>query len=393
MFEFNSKNTKKILLIITYAILLVFALLNIGVLGKGISFILNLLKPFIIGFCMAFIFNIPLSKIENLLYKLREKVRNNGNKKTKKVKNEKKSTLIRFISILASMFIFAGIIVLVLFLVIPEFINTIGMFKDSIPGAFNNLKTWLQEVMNNYPDIVAKISSFTPNWEELDTNITSFIKTAATGLIGVSIDVVVGIFSSVINFVMGLIFAAYMLAQKEGLIRQSKKLVRAYLKEDMANRVLRVGALVNNTFKKFFGGQFIEAILLGVLCFIGMSIFKMPYALTISVLIGVTALIPVFGAFFGTAIGAVLILAVDPMLAVWFVVFIVVLQQIDGNLIYPRIVGNSVGLPGIWVMLAVLVGGNGFGVIGMLVAVPIASVVYTLIKEYVNSKKELEKIK
>ena len=186
---------------------------------------------------------------------------------------------------------------------------------------------------------------------------------------------------------MGVIFAVYMLMQKEKLTSQLKRLVRAYLPEEKAQKLLYVGHITNDTFKKFFGGQFIEAILLGVLCFIGMTIFGMPYALTISVLVGVTALIPVFGAFFGTAIGAILILAVNPMQAFWFVVYIIVLQQIDGNFIYPKIVGDSVGLPGIWVMLAVLVGGNSLGIIGMLIGVPIASVAYKLIKEYVEKKK------
>ena len=384
MFELNSKNVKKILLIITYTVLLCFALLNLNVVFKVLGYILNLLKPFIYGFCLAFILNIPLSKFENM-FKNKKKVAKG--KAPAKPTVEKKNTKLRVAGIAFSILIFIGIIFLTLFLVIPEFINTISIFKDNIPEAFENVKEWLKTLMVNYPEITEKITSYQPDWAALESDITKIIKTAATGIIGISIDFVVGLFSGVVNLVMGFVFAIYMLMQKEGLIQQSKRVLRAYLPENKSEKVLRIGSITNDTFKKFFGGQFIEAILLGVLCFIGMKIFGMPYALTISVLVGVTALIPVFGAFFGTAIGAILILAVYPMKAVWFVVYIIVLQQIDGNLIYPKIVGDSVGLPGIWVMLAVLIGGNSLGVIGMLVGVPIASVVYKLIKEHVNKQK------
>ena len=237
------------------------------------------------------------------------------------------------LSIVISLLIFIGIIFLTLFLVIPEFINTISIFKNSIPTAFNTCKEWLENVMSNNPQVIEKINEFKPDWQQLDENVTTWIKSTATGIIGVSIDFVISFFSGVINFFMGVIFAVYMLMQKEKLVCQFKRVFRAYIPEEKCNSLFHIGQITNDTFKKFFGGQFIEAILLGILCFIGMTIFRMPYALTISVLVGVTALIPVFGAFFGTAIGAILILAVDPMQAVWFVVDIIVLQQIDGNFI------------------------------------------------------------
>lgn len=391
MFELNSKNIKKILVIITYTILLCFACIKFDIVLKALGYILNLLKPFIFGFCIAFILNIPLSKIEGMLTgkNKKGKIKKNSDKREKKVETENKKTngKLRLLSIVISLLIFIGIIFLTLFLVIPEFINTISIFKDSIPTAFNTCKEWLENVMSNNPQVIEKINEFKPDWQQLDENVTTWIKSTATGIIGVSIDFVISFFSGVINFFMGVIFAVYMLMQKEKLVCQFKRVFRAYIPEEKCNSLFHIGQITNDTFKKFFGGQFIEAILLGILCFIGMTIFRMPYALTISVLVGVTALIPVFGAFFGTAIGAILILAVDPMQAVWFVVYIIVLQQIDGNFIYPKVVGDSVGLPGIWVMLAVLVGGNSMGIIGMLIGVPIASVIYKLVKEYVNSKK------
>lgn len=392
MFELNKKNIRKILLIITYTILLCFAIIKFDVLLNVLGYILNLLKPFIFGFCIAFILNIPLSRIENSFRKKDNKKKKVSNSRAKHEelatkKQKRTNPKLRVLSIILSLLIFIGIIFLTLFLVIPEFINTISIFKDSIPSAFNTCQEWARDLMSNNPEIVEKINEFKPDWQQIYDETGTWIKSMASGIIGVSIDVIISIFSGIINFFMGIIFAVYMLMQKEKLTCQLKRVIRACMPEDKAQRLMYIGHVTNDTFKKFFGGQFVEAVLLGVLCFIGMSIFKMPYALTISVLVGVTALIPVFGAFFGTAIGAILILAVDPMQAIWFVIFIIVLQQIDGNFIYPKIVGDSVGLPGIWVMLAVLVGGNSLGIIGMLIGVPIASVVYKLIREYVQKKK------
>ena len=390
MFELNKKNIKKILLIITYTILLCFALIKFDLVLNILGYLLNLLKPFIFGFCIAFILNIPLSRIERGFKEKKKKQKSNvakAKQETTGKRTIKVSSKVRVFSIILSLLIFVGIIFLTLFLVIPEFINTISIFKDSIPSAFNTVQEWARDLMSNNQQVVEKINEFKPDWQQIYDEASVWIKSMASGLIGVSIDFIVGLFSGIINFFMGVIFAVYMLMQKEKLTSQLKRLVRAYLPEEKAQKLLYVGHITNDTFKKFFGGQFIEAILLGVLCFIGMTIFGMPYALTISVLVGVTALIPVFGAFFGTAIGAILILAVNPMQAFWFVVYIIVLQQIDGNFIYPKIVGDSVGLPGIWVMLAVLVGGNSLGILGMLIGVPIASVAYKLIKEYVEKKK------
>ena len=390
MFELNKKNIKKILLIITYTILLCFALIKFDLVLSILGYLLNLLKPFIFGFCIAFILNITLSRIERGFKEKKKKQKSNvakAKQETTVKRTIKVSSKVRVFSIILSLLIFVGIIFLTLFLVIPEFINTISIFKDSIPSAFNTVQEWARDLMSNNQQVVEKINEFKPDWQQIYDEASVWIKSMASGLIGVSIDFIVGLFSGIINFFMGVIFAVYMLMQKEKLTSQLKRLVRAYLPEEKAQKILYVGHITNDTFKKFFGGQFIEAILLGVLCFIGMTIFGMPYALTISVLVGVTALIPVFGAFFGTAIGAILILAVNPMQAFWFVVYIIVLQQIDGNFIYPKIVGDSVGLPGIWVMLAVLVGGNSLGIIGMLIGVPIASVAYKLIKEYVEKKK------
>lgn len=385
MFELNGKNVKKILFIITYAALLVFALINI----KYVGYLLNLLKPFIVGFAIAFILNIPLSSFEKAW----------KNRKNKKAKNKKQKQdsdnnpkMMRPLAIVFSLLVFILVIAGVLLIIIPQLVNTVDIFKENLPVAFNNAKDWILEHARNNPEVMDKVKSFTPNWEELDVTTTEWIKNAASGLIGVGFSLVRGVIGALVNFVMGIIFAVYMLAQKEKLTEQFKKLIRSFLSEERANKVFYVGNVTNTTFKSFIGGQFIEAVILGILCFICMTIFKMPYALSISVVIGISNIIPVFGPWVGGIIGSIIILGVNPMQALWFILLAIILQQIDGNLIYPKVVGDRVGLPGIWVMLAVLVGGNGFGIVGMFVAVPIASVIYKLLKERVTTRENNQNI-
>ena len=204
-----------------------------------------------------------------------------------------------------------------------------------------------------------------------------------------------GVTSSILSgfatFILALVFAIYMLADKENLTNQAKRLTYLIVPKKKVEGVLRVGKIANETFNKFIAGQVMEAFIIGILCFIGMLLLGLPYASTISVLVGFTALIPVFGALIGTFIGAVLIFVVDPIGALIFIAYIIVLQQIEGNFIYPKVVGSSVGLPGIWVMLAVILGGSLFGLVGMLIGVPLFSVFYILLKDY--SDKRLKNVK
>ncbi|MBM6860610.1 AI-2E family transporter, partial [Clostridium saudiense] len=199
-------------------------------------------------------------------------------------------------------------------------------------------------------------------------------------------NITVGFTSGLVNFILSLIFSIYMLLNKERLQLGMKKVLYAFSKKNFADKVMYLGKIANESFSSYIGGQFIEAIIIGVLCFIGMLVLRMPYALLISVLVAVTALIPIFGAFIGTIPSAFIILIIDPMKALWFIIFIIVLQQIEGNLIYPKVVGSSVGLPPIWVMLAMLIGGNTFGLLGMLLGIPTFSVIYKVSREYINKR-------
>lgn len=381
--KLDKENTKKIIFIVVIAVLLYWGLQNLSLLGNAISTLLNILKPFILGACIAFILNVIVNLIENKLMK--------SGKKNRKKKSIDLSKIRRPISIVLSILILFAVIFFVIFLVIPSLMDTISSIKTYIPGIATNTQNWIYEMLNNYPEVNNMITNIDIDWNNIDKETMNLLQSWVTTILSSSVSILVSIFSGLTNFVIGLIFAVYILLQKEKLGVQFKKLIKAYLSKKMEQKTLKLCATANNAFTKFITGQVTEAFILGVLCFIGMLIFGMPYALTISVLIGVTALIPIFGAFIGAGVGFLLIAVQNPALAVGFVIYIIVLQQIEGNIIYPKVVGNSVGLPGIWVMVAVTLGGALWGIMGIAVSVPVASIIYALLRENVNNRLE-EKI-
>lgn len=378
--KLDKENTRKIIFIVVVAVFLYWGLQNLSVIGNAISTVLNILSPFILGTCIAFVLNVIVNLIEN-----------KGEKSGKTSKRKKKSSLIKIkrpLSIVLSILILFAIIFFVIFLVIPSLIDTIDSIKTYIPGIATNTQNWIYEMLNNYPEINDMITNINIDWNNIDEETMNLLQNWVTTILSSSVGILVSIFSGLTNFVIGLIFAVYILLQKEKLGAQFKKIIKAYLPEKMEQNILKLCTTANNAFTKFITGQVTEAFILGVLCFMGMIIFGMPYALTISVLIGVTALIPIFGAFIGAGIGFLLIAVQNPALAIGFVIYIIVLQQIEGNIIYPKVVGNSVGLPGIWVMVAVTLGGALWGIMGIVVSVPVASIIYALLRENVNNRLE-----
>lgn len=369
----NKENTKKIIFIIAIGIIIYLGLQNLGLIWGGVQNILKILSPFILGACIAFVLNVIVNLIEN-----------------KWIKNRKKNKIIerikRPVSIFLSMLILFAVIFFVIFLVIPGLISTIDSIKTYIPGIATNVQNWIYDMTDSYPQINDMIRSVNIDWNNLDEETMKLLQTWAGTILSSSINILVSIFSGITKFIIGLIFAVYILLQKEKLGIQFKKIMQAYMKPEIMEKTLKIVRVTNSAFTKFLTGQVTEACILGILCFMGMIIFGMPYALTISVLIGFTALIPIFGAFIGAGVGALLIAVQNPMLALGFIVYIIILQQIEGNIIYPKVVGNSVGLPGIWVMVAVTLGGALWGITGIAVSVPIASILYALIKENVNNK-------
>lgn len=367
--EFKNNKIKDYIFLSTYIILLIFFFINIKDIMNFLYKFLGILKPFIWGIAIAFILNIPVKLIE----------KNLGNSKF--FKGMKRS----FSITLTFLFFILAITLFILF-VIPQLLSSISTLMNSIPEYLSQFEKFLEvnAINNSQSQVMMQniINELLNMWKEI-LKVTSQIVGTSLGYL---LDFTLGITYGVINFFLSLILAIYMLASKEILISQLKLIIYAFVSKNKADRIIELGKMCNEMFSKFILGQCTEALVIGVLCFIGMIILKMPYALLISVVIGVTALIPVFGAFLGTIPSAFIILIMDPIKALWFIIFIIVLQQLEGNLIYPRVVGSSIGLSALWVMFAMIVGGSLFGIIGMLIGIPIFGVVFKILKRVANRK-------
>ena len=369
--ELSKKTVKRILLIITFTVLLIWAIYNHKLLFKYIRELYSLISPFVIGLCIAYVVNVIMRPIERLWMKLLSKCKGKWVEKMK-----------RPICLLLSILLVIGIILAVVFIIMPELSDSVSSLVSMVPSYVSEVESWWEALALRLDKYGVELPQFS-----FDTDkFIQILKDGGTAVLNTTLSATTSIVTAVINIVLALAFSIYVLAQKETLKRQSKKVLAKLMKPEKMQKLLDMLDLINRTFTNFITGQLTEAVIIGALCFIGMSIFRMPYAPAISVLVGFTALIPVFGAFIGTAIGAFLILLVKPIQAVWFVVFIIVLQQFEGNLIYPKVVGKSVGLPGIWVLVAVTIGGNAMGVVGMLISVPLCSVLYVVARNAVNGK-------
>lgn len=370
--EKKNIETKKWLILITFTLIGYWIVNNFNLLGKLLGIILNILSPFILGVCLAFVLNIPMSFFERKLSKMKSK-------KGKKIKNKK---LLRMMSIIFAILVILLVLTLIITLIVPELVNIGKMLIDNVPYYTEKITELFEQSGKDISDISNMLQKASINKEEIKTQIINQI----SGLLTSSISIIGNIVGAVANFFIGIIFSIYILIDKEKLQKQAKKMLYAYLSEKKANKIMKIAGVSSSTFKNFFTVQCLEATILGTLCMIGMLILRIPYAVSIGILIGVTALIPIVGAFIGVIIGMILILSVEPIKVVTFVIFFLILQQIEGNLIYPRVVGSSVGLPGMWVLVAVSVGGSLGGILGMLLGVPIASIIYTLLKEDVSVK-------
>ena len=362
---------KKAIILILIGIVSFWGLNTLNVIWDDFNTIFSVLSPFILGGVIAFILNIPMTKIESLL--------------KKKIKN--KDRLVRMISVVLSLLLFVLVIVIIALLIIPELVENIKILINNIPTLIDDLEVFILDLLDKYPDIQNQIK----NTFSSDLNITSVVSNALNYLANGAIGLIGGLVYKFITIFTAIIFSVYMLSAKEYLVKGSKKVIYAVFSEKKANKIIEIGKLANNTFAKFISGQCIDAIILGLIMFVAFTIFKFPYALIIAVLTTITALIPIFGAIIAMVIGAILIATVDPLQAILFMIVFQVVQQIEGNFIYPRVVGKSVGLSPLWTLLAVVVGGNLFGVVGMLVGLPLASIVYAILKEIVNDKLKNKK--
>lgn len=373
--DLNKENLKKIRGLILFTIFVLVALWNYKLVIDGVVFIWGVIFPFVLGGAIAFIVNIPMHSIENKLF---EKPKKKGKKWAVK--------LARPISLILSLILIIGLIATVVLVVVPELGRTIMGLGKTIQNVIPQVQKWAIDVFRENEEIVKWISSINFKWDSILSQGLDFLKNGASSVIGSTFEAAMSIISGVASFFISFIFACYILVQKEKLGGQVKKLMCAFMPEDWRNITLALFSVINKSFTNFFTGQCLEAVILGLMFLVTMAIFRIPYALLISVLIAFTALIPIFGAFIGCGVGALLILIVSPMKALIFIIMFLVLQQIEGNFIYPHVVGNSVGLPSIWVLMAVSVGGSLMGLAGMLIFIPLTAVVYTMLRGIVNRR-------
>ena len=373
--DLNKKNMKRIALLIAFGLLLYWGLNHPGQAGQMLSTVFSIFLPFLLGGCLAFLLNVILRPVERGWRRAWGKRYGPRQKRAQ-----------RPVCLLVSTLLLVGVVFAIFFIVVPALKDSVVNFVSLLPSRLTHLEHWWNNLAGFLEAHSIQLPEVSLNSAELPNNITSFLSKYGEDFLNTTIGITSSIFSLVVNLVLALAFSLYLLAQKETLTGQAKKVVRALFSEKWAHWITDVARMTNRTFSNFVTGQLTEAVILGTLCFLGMLIFRLPYAGVISVLVGFTALIPIFGAFIGVGIGAFLILLVSPIKALWFILFFVILQQLEGNLIYPRVVGKSVGLPGIWVLAAVTVGGNAFGLAGMLLAVPLCSVLYTLARQGVNAR-------
>ena len=369
-----SKETIKALRgLMIFAALLVLAVLHLDKVFLTIGLILSILKPFIIGAAVAFVINIPMGAIETKLF-------------TKKRRLSKWKRPFSFmLSILAVVLVFWAVYMLI----IPQLGETVRELAVKIPAFLAEAVKVLQEISENNPQIqeyIAGLDVSTWDWNSILSKVANTLGNGIGNVLISTVSVAGSIFGVVFDAVVAFVFAVYLLMQKEALANQGGRVMRAYLPEKINTKIQYVLKLLHKNFSSFISSQCLEAVILGTLFVIAMTIFGFPYVVLIGTLIAVTALVPIVGAFIGCAVGAFLILVEDPILAIGFVIMFLVIQQLEGNLIYPKVVGNSVGLPAIWVLVAVSVGGSLFGVVGMLIFIPITSTLYTLLREDVNER-------
>jgi len=370
--ELNKKTLRSIFLGVAGCIVLYWLLHETERLASVLKAIWSVSSPFVIGAAFAFILNVPMRAIERGL------------------RGIKVAGLRRGLALLLTLLAVALVITGVVWLLLPQLAETVESLIATLPAFFARVEEQFNEFLSNNPKVMTWLQENTDfasiNWPDLIQKILSWISNSLSSIVDKAITTVISLGTGVFNGVLSIVFALYCLARKEILARQGRRLLYSFLPEKFGDETVRILRMTNSTFSNFISGQCLEALILGCMFAVSMSIFRMPYMPLVSVVIAVTALVPIVGAFVGCFVGAFFILVKDPTLAFWFVVMFLVLQQIEGNLIYPRVVGTSIGLPGMWVLVAVAVGGDLMGVGGMLLMIPLASVLYALAREITDKR-------
>ena len=357
--------TRALVLLIVFA----WALVNLDVVLRFLGKVLALFTPFLIGGAIAFLINVVLRPLECCWNKVCKKA---------------PAKLARPVCLTLSAVLVFGILFAVVFMMIPSLRESGDEFIQNIPMYVDEIGCWWADTVHFAAKYNIVLPEYAIDSDLLIEKITTFINDEGSGIITVTWGAATSILSGLVDVLLAFVFALYLLAKKEVVAAHLKKLITTVLSQKKAKRLLSIASLTNQTFTNFVSGQLTEAVIIGVLCFFGMLILRIPYAGAVSAFVAVTALVPIFGAWLGGGLGAFLILLAEPIKAVWFIVYLLILQQVEGNLIYPKVVGKSVGLPGLLVLMAVTIGGGAFGILGMLFSVPVCAVLYSLYLEFMK---------
>jgi predicted PurR-regulated permease PerM len=371
--EWNRKNVRNLLGVIFAGIAFYVGLQHLNVVIGAVSWIFTVLSPFVIGGAIAFILNVPMRALERHLMP--------GAVRWKGVR--------RPLAYVLTLVLVFGVLALASQVIVPNVADAIVSLAEQIPSAFDEVQKWLQDLSAQFPILEQSLTSADMDWNSIVTHLIEMLKGIGNALLSSGSGFLSDLIGKITNFFIGFVFSVYVLLQKEKLGCQCRQCLYALLPVKAADRVLEILTLTERTFSGFLSGQCVEAVILGTLFVLSMSVLHIPYALLVGVMIALTALIPVVGAFIGCVLGCMLIVIAEPLKAVMFLILFLVLQQIEGNLIYPRVVGSSVGLPAIWVLVAVTLGGKLFGMGGMLVFIPLCSVLYILFREFIHRRLKL----
>ncbi len=428
--KWHNPGQRRLLGLVAFGVGLYWTLQHYQLLVAVFRTLLGLMAPLLLGLAIAFIINVPMRGIERLIFGKRQAQRTPAVGHANKLADDRAgkpagpaqssqqpspsadsgvsgSTVLRRpprwrpglgqpiqwlqilrrpTSLLLAILLLTGLVLAVLIIVIPQLVESLTTLTTNLPVYLASIQSWLQAKAAAFPQLAEILSGYEIDWQKLITAGVNYLQTSAGSLFSSTFTFAASVFGGIFTFVLAFIFAIYILLQKEKLADQFQRLFQAYLPAPWPGKITALASLTNDTFTRFLAGQFFEAVILGLLFLTAMLVFGFPYAGLISILIAFTALIPMVGAFIGLIIGMFLILMVDPVQSLWFLIMFLVIQQLENNLIYPRVVGSSIGLPAIWVLAAVTIGGGLFGVAGMLIFIPLCSVLYVLIKQAVNNR-------
>ena len=378
--ELNSKNMKKILILALGIAIIFCAVINISSVFAFFGRVYAIFSPVVAALCIAFVLNVLLTALETKVFSFMDK-------SPKKIVNKLRRPLCLVLTYLLAL----GLVLLLILVIIPDIIDTITYLVDKLPGFVVEARNWIEGLLDKFNIEQENIPNIKIDWVAIGNSIKKWLSGASGQIVGDAVNMTTSVVGGVFDTLFSFVISVYVLAQKERIGRFVRRMIYAFLPQKATGIIYHIAYTTQESFSRFIGGQLTEALILGGLCFIGMLIFQFPNALIISVFISVTSLVPIVGATIGVIIGSLLIVITDPIKALLFILFFLILQQVEGNLIYPKVVGKAVGIPGILVVSAVLVGGNIGGIMGTLIAVPTCAVLFTLLKELIDELNRMKK--